>query len=560
MKIKFKLWFIGCIFYAVIGSAQIDYDIVPDVSDVILLNDIQLVNTANVNMGFVDILIEKGMIKAIDGQIDPPFNAYVVEADSGYVYASFIDGFSNTGSPKEKKSSDTPKPKFPGFPIPADAGIQSDRSMADIINFGDDGFEALRQAGFGISHVAPEGRMLPGKSAIVILNGIENQAAVLRKDQGVFFQLFGTRGLYPSTVIGVMAKWKELITQAHYLIEHQNKNTSMPVGTETASYNSILESLIPVSEKQMKVYMNADKIKTVFRGLELQQDLGYKLVLVDIKQGWDAIESIKSHGVEIMLSLSLPKEEKKDKKSKKEKEVSQDEEVIALQKRKEESLAAYKSQASRFEEAKIDFAFSLLSAKAKDVKKNLNEMIKAGLSKQKAMEAMTINAAKIIGIDKIAGSIEKGKMANMFITDKDYFEEDAHIKMNIVQGQIFEFPKKEKPKADAAINTVDDIMGTWSYSAQIENETRTGQLIISNANDNLSVEMISDDNTSVVNVATDISFDEGALTFDMNITEGDMIISVSFSLNFSKEAYSGNADIEGLGNYTISGQKISSPE
>jgi imidazolonepropionase-like amidohydrolase len=42
-----------------------------------------------------------------------------------------------------------------------------------------------------------------------------------------------------------------------------------------------------------------------------------------------------------------------------------------------------------------------------------------GLSKEEALQAVSLNTAKILGIDKDYGSLEEGKSATLFISDGD---------------------------------------------------------------------------------------------------------------------------------------------
>ena len=41
---------------------------------------------------------------------------------------------------------------------------------------------------------------------------------------------------------------------------------------------------------------------------------------------------------------------------------------------------------------------------------------------EESLKAITINPAKLFGVDQYYGSIEKGKIANLFICDGDPFE------------------------------------------------------------------------------------------------------------------------------------------
>jgi imidazolonepropionase-like amidohydrolase len=58
-----------------------------------------------------------------------------------------------------------------------------------------------------------------------------------------------------------------------------------------------------------------------------------------------------------------------------------------------------------------------------------------GLSKDDAIKALTINAAEILGVSASVGSLEEGKIANLFIADGDPLEITTNVKNVIVNGR-----------------------------------------------------------------------------------------------------------------------------
>ncbi|WP_372635841.1 amidohydrolase family protein [Fodinibius sp.] len=57
-----------------------------------------------------------------------------------------------------------------------------------------------------------------------------------------------------------------------------------------------------------------------------------------------------------------------------------------------------------------------------------------GLGREEAVKAITLNAAEIFGIADRLGSIEKGKQANLFLSDGDPFEPTTHIEQVFIRG------------------------------------------------------------------------------------------------------------------------------
>jgi imidazolonepropionase-like amidohydrolase len=59
-----------------------------------------------------------------------------------------------------------------------------------------------------------------------------------------------------------------------------------------------------------------------------------------------------------------------------------------------------------------------------------------GLGQEAAIRAITLDAAKLLGVDKTHGSIEKGKVADLVLYNGDCFEHATHVQMTIIEGRI----------------------------------------------------------------------------------------------------------------------------
>jgi imidazolonepropionase-like amidohydrolase len=59
-----------------------------------------------------------------------------------------------------------------------------------------------------------------------------------------------------------------------------------------------------------------------------------------------------------------------------------------------------------------------------------------GLGHDRALRAVTINAAKLLGLDKEYGSLEPGKVADIVLYDGDPFENATHVVLTVMQGRV----------------------------------------------------------------------------------------------------------------------------
>jgi len=377
MNLRKKTLSVGiCLLFAFLMFGQIDYNKVPDVTNKIFINDVYVQKSPDVNIGLADILIEGGLIKQINTNITPPLDAKVIEADSSYAYAGFIDALSHVGIAKKDNKGDRPEVRFKGFPPNNVAGITPEVRAGDQISINDASITAHRESGFTIAHVVPRGRMLPGQGAIISLDGNTSEDIIIKNQSSAFLQFKGARGYYPNTVIGVMAKWRDLYRKAYYHNKNIRNYKASSVGVKRPSENKVLNALIPITSGERPVFMTTNKAKDIFRALELQKELGYQLVLSDVKQIGAAQKHLKNSNINVLLSMDLPKEEKGDKKDKDSLDINTHKKNLI--ERKAQSFEAYMTQASILEKAKIPFAFTMISSKPKDLKTNVLRLIKSG--------------------------------------------------------------------------------------------------------------------------------------------------------------------------------------
>ena len=63
-------------------------------------------------------------------------------------------------------------------------------------------------------------------------------------------------------------------------------------------------------------------------------------------------------------------------------------------------------------------------------------LVRNGLDRKKTLESVTIEPAKLLGIDKSYGSLEKGKKANFLVFDGDPLETGSQLKQVILDGKL----------------------------------------------------------------------------------------------------------------------------
>lgn len=587
------LLLLGCHFS--VQAQSIEESLQP-VSQTYALKNVNIVQSPGQMINLGTIVMKEGLITAVGKNASIPPDAQIIEADSMYIYAGFIDGLSHIGIPKPKEAEGGrrgrgTRPEFPPSNPPNDkAGIQPERQAKDLLDAKEKSIETWRSKGFTAAHVVPYGQMLPGSGAIILLGGSSTDAVLLKEDASLFAQLQGASRMYPATIIGVMAKFRELYRQAEQAKQHSANYANNPAGMKRPQYENMLQSFYPVLDKQKPVFYKAEKMLDAYRVMALQKDLGFPLVISDLQEGTDIVDEIKASRAAVLLSLDLPKDKKdkkadkkkpkgeqedmptkkpqtgkdkpekeatkkdksKDEKSKKEEEKETDPEKLALQERKKEAIKKANIQAATFAKNGIAYGFSTLGAKPKTVKSNIQIMIENGLTEDQALAALTTNPAQILGVSKLMGTVEKGKIANLVVTDKPYFDKKSNVRYVFVDGKMYEYEVKKKKPTDP--NAVVKPAGKWDYVIDIPGRRTEGIMTIEDADGELSGSLYTPTNDSTQKMEN-IELDGNELTFTTSFNPGGQTITIEFSVVVDGDTLEGTASVGQFGSFEMEGSR-----
>lgn len=522
------------------------------------------------------IVIKDGLIQAIGKNVKIPFDAEIVKADSMYIYAGFIEGLSHTGIPKAEPAQGRggggnrqqgPQVKDPGSPPNDLAGITPERLLTTVFDAKEKSIAGMRALGFTAAHVVPEGQMLPGQAALMMLHGDNAGQMVLKDESALFAQLTGARRMYPATVIAVIAKWREMYKQAELAKAHEKTYAASSKGMTRPNYDPVLQAFYPIIDKTQSVFFKASDVKSAYRVLSLQKEFGFNLVLAELKQGWHMADELSKKNIPVLISMDLPsaKEKgKKDKKSKGKEEKAEKKndpfkaEKAALEKRRDEELKKHLTQAATLEKAGVLFGFSTLDVKSKDVRGNLRKMIENGLSENAALAALTTIPAKMLGVSDALGSVEQGKIANLVITDKPYFEEKSNVRYVFVDGHKYEYEVK-KPAKKGDPNAKAKVAGKWSYNFEAMGQNMEGILELVDNGGDISGTITNEAMGSNSKIES-ADLEGNTLSFSIDIDGGGQTVTVEYSLVFDGDSLEGTVSAGQFGTFDMEGERISNPD
>ncbi|MBL7857794.1 MAG: amidohydrolase family protein [Cyclobacteriaceae bacterium] len=535
-----------------------DEKMMAPVSRTYVITNVNIIQSPGRKIDIGTVVIKNGLILAVGKKISIPSDAIVIKADSMYLYAGFIDGLSHAGIVKSKEEMNRDRPKDPGNPPPDKAGITPQNSVLEFLNPVDKSLEDLRSVGFTAAHVVPYGGMLPGRGSVILLGGSSANEMLLQPSLTFYSELTPAERVYPATVMGVMAKYRDLYRQASLTKSYETVYASNRAGLERPATDRILESFYPVIDKRMPVFFRAERVLDIQRVISLQKDLGFTLMLGDLKEGWDVINQIKTTNAKVFLSLDLPeekkeekKEDKTEKKEEKPKSIS-DLEKEALEKRKVEFTAKYTAQAGAFQKAGLKFGFSTISAKPKDIPANLRRMIAAGLSEDVALASLTTLPAEVFGLTDRLGTVDNGKIANLVISDKPYFHEKATIRYVFVDGHLFKMEVKEIKKVDP--NAKPEIAGNWTLTTETPQGKSDSNLTIKKEGSGYSGK-ISGGRLPEPSDLQRVELTGNSLKFVYAVSMGGQAMTVTVEATVEGDTLKGTASVGQFGSFPLEGKR-----
>ncbi len=505
------------------------------------------------------IVVRDGLIEAVGTNVTVPVDAKVIEVDSMFVYAGFIDGLSHTGveRPKEEDNGNRSRDYTPGNPPNDVAGITPQRSAMSVVKPAEKSIKDWREVGFTTAHIVPYQGMLPGNGAIIQLAGDSPDEMLIRSEAALFAQFEGARGrAYPSTVMAVMSKFREMYKQAEYAQQHQVAYQKAPAGKPRPTYPKEVKAMLPAVNQTQPVFFYVENAKDVYRAIDLESELGFSMILGGAGEAWAAIDAITERKIPVFLTLELP-DQPKEKKKEDDEEMS--EEMKQLEERRAAEMKKYETMAAELAKAGVAFGFSGMDAKPKDVRASLRRMIENGLAEEQALAALTTAPAELLGLSATHGTVAQGKLANLVITDGPYFEEKSAVRYVFVDGEIFEYEAK-KPKKKSGDSTAEpaNIAGTWSYTVEVPGQTVRGTMTFTGSDGDYEGVMQME-GASDGRAVNDIVVDGNTVYFTSEFDGGGQSLNLEFDLEVDGNYIEGTVTAGPMGTFDVEGTRDSDP-
>jgi imidazolonepropionase-like amidohydrolase len=391
------------------------------------------------------ILIDGGLVVAVGavgavgaGKPLPP-DAWRIDASGKHVYPGFIDAFGHLGLPGKKKEesagerSEERAQKIARGPEDR-PGTSTFRSAADELSLEDERISEWRNAGFTSAVTAPEDGIFPGQAAFINLAGERERDMVVKTPIALPVSLTppGSGRSFPGSAMGVVAYVKQSFADASHYREAWTAYEAAPRGRSRPTYDRTLTPLERARSEGWPVLLPATWDHEIERVLDLAEEVGVKPVLYGVHEGYRAAEKLAKAGAPVLVSLDWPKQDKDA-----DPDAEEPLRVLRMRDRAASTPAA-------LEKASVRFAFfSGGLAKAEEAIAGVRKAVEAGLGRERAIRALSLDAASIYGLDDRLGSLEAGKIANLFVATGDVLEEGTTVETVFVDGTKYEVRERE---------------------------------------------------------------------------------------------------------------------
>lgn len=538
---------------ATLSFAQSDKTGQRRVSDTYVITNATIIPEPGKILSGQHLLFTDGVIESIGRNITIPANAQEIKGDSLFLYPGFIDMGNKTGV-SSPEIPEKPSDFDPSNPLPEIAGIHPYFSAVDHYYAKNNLDPDWRKLGFTMAQKLPMGNgMLPGITAVV-LYGHENRNNLVNGKQALYAKFGTVGGVYPNTKLGVMAKWRDIFQNTQLYSTHKDQYAASRVNIR-GEHNKVFEAMVPVLENHMPVLFEVSDELDMRRVMKLRNENHFRLTLIGIHEGEQLIPLLKQEKIDAVLTLNLPKDNYSSEKVK-----SPDEQGDDYESRLERSREAYKtalSLAGKYEESGIPFSFSTKHLVRNNFFDNLRLMIENGLSKEAALAALTINPAKMLGLENVAGTLEKGKMANLIALTDTLFKKEAEIPFVIVDGYLFEYETKkgENGKTNGS--------QYWNYTAETDAGTSQGLWMLKKTGDTYEGTVTYDDPDGGGKKSVplqNIKVDAANMSFEFQVDAGGNKLFIKIEGEISGENFSGKLNIIDFGSFPVKATKTEKPD
>lgn len=350
------------------------------------------------------VLVKNGKIESVGAGIAEDASMKIIDATGKQVYPGLIAAATNIGLREiangVRGSNDY---REIGDINPNVRSIIAYNTDSKIIN-------TIRSNGILLGNIVPQGFLLAGSSSVVQFDAWNWEDAAYKTDAGIHFIMPSLlnrpqgRGQFPrqeppadplKEAMGRISSVKSFFAEARAYSQQKNTETNLK-----------LEAVKGLFSKKQKLFIHCDLVKEMLIAVDFVKEFGFDVVIVGGSESWQIAGLLRQNNIAVILQQlhSLPTMDDDD--------IDQPFKTPSL-----------------LQKAGVLFAINDDDGNTtgRNLPFNAGTAAAYGLTKEEALQAITLNAAKILGIAERTGTIETGKDANIVISEGDILDEKTSI-------------------------------------------------------------------------------------------------------------------------------------
>jgi imidazolonepropionase-like amidohydrolase len=356
------------------------------------------------------IIVRDGVIEAVGVGVVPPAGARVIDAAGGEVYPGFIDARTSLGisEPGAGGFSDVDEILDFNPQLRAHTAFHNDS----------DAIPVARANGITTVAVTPTGGLFGGQIAAMNLDGVTWEESTLKPTVGISFQ-FPVVPVRPPGAPGQPRSHEDAMRARDLRLARVTRQLDQARAYARAGGDGVrdlvLEALVPVVQRQLALFTRVNTERDIRDAVAYADRVGVKIVISGGAEAQMVAPLLKEKNIPVILGS-----------------------VLTLPSREDLPHQASYAVAGQLANAGVKIAFS---AGGTDDVQNVRQLpyhaarsIAWGLPRDAALQALTIDAAEILGIARHVGSIEPGKLANLLISRGDPLDARTKIAHVIIAG------------------------------------------------------------------------------------------------------------------------------
>jgi imidazolonepropionase-like amidohydrolase len=361
------------------------------------------------------VLIRDGKITAVGTGLDIPADARVIDAGGSWVLPGFIEAHGHVGAHEEGEGwagSDSNE-----LTEPVTAHVRA----LDAINPADLGFRDAVSGGVLAVNVNPgSGNPIGGQTAALKCWGRTVEEMLLRAPAGMKSALgenpkrvYGERKQTPSTRLGTAAVIRgALVDATNYLARLDAEQRKSEADRKPVDRDLKLEALGMVLRREIPWRQHCHRADDIATALRIAAEFGYDLVIDHGTEAHLLADILAAKDIPVIIGPLFTSRSK-----------------VELRNR---SLANPGKLAAAGVTIAITTDHPVVPINFLAHQAALS--VKHGLDRDTALRALTINPARIVGVEDRLGSIEPGKDADLVIWSGDPLDVLSRVERALING------------------------------------------------------------------------------------------------------------------------------